>query len=852
MTIEKNGRAEQGGPGAPTPDPEDVQSNVAAKPKPWLDAQQRAAVLARGNVAEMPHANGAAVVAPTPTASVAVKFLEQLRPGGPWVLTAINPLNEATETTTALDAKAVDAFVAKHNDKCNLYFSVNPTRTSLSSKAAKTDIASIEYMIADLDPSDDETPQAAKARYLSTLATYKPDPTALIDSGNGIQGLWRLDEQIDISKYPPEKNKKDKAKLVLAPAAKAIVDDVETRCKALMTRLGSVAGTQNIDRILRLPGTTNLPNKSKRDKGRFACPATLIRFNGVTCKLADFPPPAPGEAASMTAEDAKTEIDWVKVNEHAGWLKTVDDLPDNFNVKGTMIIAHTGSITDLSTDLKRAKLLEKNYGSWSAVTLALASIFKTDGRFSNEQIAAALMCDLECNRHITKQDGAQQRRAVERALDRSYEAQAKRAARALNWRECRINGAPLPSMHNARLAIAALGIECSYDTFHNKLLFGYQGDSARHEMQFIVGEVTDNGIIRLRQIMSDRFGFDLGDKSTRDAVVSLALEHCFDPVRDMLDKAEAEWDGVERLDEMAVTYFNCSDTLFNRAVIRKTMIAGVRRVRQPGCKFDTIVVLEFEEGMNKSSAWRIIAGDENFSDVSILGHNAREVQEQLAAIWIHENADLAGMRKAEVEMVKAFASRQSDDARPAYGHFLKRQPRHSIEVGTTNSDEYLQSQTGNRRFWPLAVTKMIDIEALKRDRLLLLGEAAKYESAGESITLDEDLWPKAAAEQEKRRTKHPWELIVANLPAWIEIGERSVDGTRQSQQLIYQQDNREMVASADLLTHVLRVPIGQQETRHSMTLATIMKRAGWERASNKITIGGKQVRGYFRVVPSAK
>jgi predicted P-loop ATPase len=784
-----------------------------------------------------------------PTASPAVEFLEKLRPGGPWVLTAIIPDGE-TETTTARDAKAVDAFVAKYDGECNLYYSVNPTRRVLASKAAKIDIAWIEYLLADLDPREDESPKDAKARYLDAIETHEPAITAIIDSGNGIQGLFRLSERIEIGQYPPEKDKN--GKLVLAPKAAAIVKDVEERCKALMERLGSAAGTQNIDRLLRLPGTINLPNKVKRDKGRVACQTKVIRFNGATCKLADFPLPLPSEAASGTVEDAKTEIDWAKVDEHAGWLKTVDDLPDNFNAKGKMIIAHTGNIADLSTDLKRAGLIEKNYATWSAVTLALASIFKANGSFTNEQIAAALMCDLECNHHVTKQDGAQKRRAVERALDRSYEAPAKRAARALHWRECRANGAPVPSMHNARLAISALGIECSYDTFHNKLLFGYRGDSARHEMQFIVGEVTDNGIIRLRQIMSDRFGFDLGDKSTRDAVVSSALEHCFDPVRDMLDKAEAEWDGVERLDEMAVTYFNCDDTQFNRAAIRKTMIGAVRRVRRPGCKFDTIVVLESEEGWNKSSAWKIIAGDNNFSDVSILGHNAREVQEQLSEIWIHENADLAGMRKAEVESVKSFASRQIDIARAAYGHFVLKQKRHSIEVGTTNSDEYLQSQTGNRRFWPLAVTKIIDIEALKRDRLLLLGEAAKYESAGESITLDENLWPKAAAEQEKRRTKHPWESVVANLREWIDTNERGPDGKREQVQIIFREDNKELVASADLLTHVLRIPIGQQEARHSMMLAAIMKRAGWERTSNKITIGGQQVRGYFRVVPNAK
>ena len=418
-----------------------------------------------------------------------------------------------------------------------------------------------------------------------------------------------------------------------------------------------------------------------------------------------------------TTHNEEIELDWAEVEKHAGWLNNEADLPSDFNTKGKMIVAHIGPIKDLNLDLKQAGLIEKTYNSWSAVSLALAAIFKADGRFTLERIAAALMCDLECNKHVTKLKDAPKRRAVARLLSRSHEPPAKRVARLLNWRECRANGAPVPSMHNARLAITALGIDCSYDTFHKKILFGFRGDNVQHELQSILGEVTDNGIICLRQIMSDRFGVDLEDKATRDAVKSLALGHCFDPVRDMLDKAEADYDGVERLDKMAVTYFNCDDTPLNRAIVRKTMIAAVRRVRKPGCKFDTITVMESDEGWNKSSAWRVIAGDENFSDASILAHGAREVQEQLSEVWIHENADLAGMRKAEVESVKAFASRQSDDARPAYGHFLVKQKRHSIEVATTNSDEYLQSQTGNRRFWPLTVRKMIDLDLLRRPRL---------------------------------------------------------------------------------------------------------------------------------------
>jgi predicted P-loop ATPase len=423
----------------------------------------------------------------------------------------------------------------------------------------------------------------------------------------------------------------------------------------------------------------------------------------------------------------------------------------------------------------------------------------------------------------------------------------------IEWRECKANGKPKPSMHNARLAITALGIVCSRDTFHNKTLFGYRDETLKHELQSIVGEVSDDGIIALRQLMSDRFGFDLEDKATRDAVKSLALGNCFNPVCDLIDKAEAEWDGIKRLDRMAAEYFNCADTKLNRAFIRKTMIALVARARVPGIKFDTITVLESPEGFNKSTAWRVLAGDENYSDERIIGSNAREVQEQLSEIWIHENADLAGLKKAEVETVKAYASRQTDIGRPAFAHFVVKQPRHSIEVGTTNSDEYLQSQTGNRRFWPLKVTKTIDIEKLRRDRLQLLGEAAKHQSSGENIVLDESLWATAGEEQEHRRVKDPWENVLENVP-YLKDHEYFRGGVRTAKTVtiihVDKAMRQELIAASDLLEYVLDIPIAQQTVTTSMRLSTVMRQLGWERNSNgRVTIKGERVKGYFRHLP---
>jgi hypothetical protein len=203
----------------------------------------------------------------------AIELLQKLQPNGPWVLIRILP-DGSPIAITAHTAAEVDAFVQQHNGTYNLYYSLNPTKGPINKKPLKTDIAQVEYLLADLDPEDSETPEAAKARYLGQLTnSFEPEATALIDSGNGIQGLWKL--------VPP----------ILLNGDATVVADIEARSKALMERLGAKAGTQNIDRILRLPGTTNLPNAKKRKAGRVPCPTKLLWFNGVSYGLEAFPVP---------------------------------------------------------------------------------------------------------------------------------------------------------------------------------------------------------------------------------------------------------------------------------------------------------------------------------------------------------------------------------------------------------------------------------------------------------------------------------------------------------------------------------------------------------------------------------
>ena len=246
----------------------------------------------------------------------ATDFLERLRPGGPWVLTAIHQTQNSIKTLTAHNASEVLDFVRAHDGKWNIYFSVNPTRAAMRTKASKLDIAAIEFIISDLDPRDDESPEDAKARYLKALGTFKPAATALIDSGDGIQALWHLETRIELAERVGETFPAENA---------AIIAEVEARSATLMKRLGSVAGTQNIDRILRLPGTTNLPNKKKIKAGRVACQARLISFNDSKYSLDAFPAPEP----SGKGRKAGAGIDTLPISKRMkDLIRGIDD-PDH-------------------------------------------------------------------------------------------------------------------------------------------------------------------------------------------------------------------------------------------------------------------------------------------------------------------------------------------------------------------------------------------------------------------------------------------------------------------------------------------------------------------------------------------
>lgn len=382
------------------------------------------------------------------------------------------------------------------------------------------------------------------------------------------------------------------------------------------------------------------------------------------------------------------------------------------------------------------------------------------------------------------------------------------------------------SLGDALAAVTALGIRCSNDEFH-----------VQHFVEGQVlgrwaGKLTDEGVAHIRGLILYKYGFDPKKETLNDALYQLAIEMSFNPVREYLD--DLVWDGRERLDGWVMKYLGCEDTELNRMIGRLTLIAAVRRVRMPGTKFDQIVVLEGEEGTDKSKAIETLAGEENFSDQSILDvRSSREQQELLQGVWLYEVADLKGLHHSDINAVKAFASRRTDRARPAYGRRRVDQPRQCIMFGTTNDTNYLKGSSGNRRWWPLLTTR-VRIELLRRDRDQLWAEAAAREAAGESIVLPEHLWGVAKVEQDLRLEQDPWDLRLAEVKGGKYRRRDGLEGWE------------ERVRARDLYTVYLGLKASDEKGGGTgRRVSEAMRRLDW--MPTQVRIGGVSAPGWVRL-----
>lgn len=373
------------------------------------------------------------------------------------------------------------------------------------------------------------------------------------------------------------------------------------------------------------------------------------------------------------------------------------------------------------------------------------------------------------------------------------------------------DGTPFASADNVRAALRALDARPRKDAFSLRLMLERGGDRR---------ELDDDATRRLWFELDERFRLRVPRGLFGEVVYDEAAQNPCHPVLEYLDSLR--WDGTSRVATWLHAYGGAEDSEYVRAVGQLFLVAAVRRVRRPGCKFDELMVLESAQGTDKSNAVRALVPDPTWTSESLpLAADTKSTIERTTGVWIAEAAEMVGQR-SDVDRLKAFLSVSADGpVRLAYAREPVIRPRQFVVVGTTNRSTYLRDSTGARRFWPVAVSRF-DVEAIRRDRDQLWAEASALEAGGAPTRMDSRLWAAAGEEQESRRVADPWEELISE-----RLGA----------------DEGRVLSSH--LWDVVAVTPDRRSQDDNARLGAIMQRLGFRRQTIR-DAGGEVRRGYTR------
>lgn len=309
----------------------------------------------------------------------------------------------------------------------------------------------------------------------------------------------------------------------------------------------------------------------------------------------------------------------------------------------------------------------------------------------------------------------------------------------------------------------------------------------------------------------------------QDAIVVASQRHRHHPVRDYLKGLH--WDGVPRIEKWLKAAFDAdapaSGDPYLLLVGPKYLIGAVARVMDPGCKMDTMLVLEGNQGSGKSAALRALFG-EWFSDAPLpLGD--KDAHQLVQGVWGYEVAEMDSFGKVEATTAKAFMTLQVDRFRPPYGSTVASFNRQVVFCGTTNQDEYFKDASGNRRYWP-AMCRHVDIEWIRVNRDQLWAEAFEAYKSGKKWYVETAAERRLCeAEQELRFAADSWEVKLAR---WLHV------------------TPSDFVTADEILADCLGIETPHQQRAHQNRVSPIMHKLGWRK--DRRMSGGVRAHGYVR------
>lgn len=365
------------------------------------------------------------------------------------------------------------------------------------------------------------------------------------------------------------------------------------------------------------------------------------------------------------------------------------------------------------------------------------------------------------------------------------------------------------------------GMEIGLDQFRDEIMQCAPGSGQWQSF-------TDADYSRLR-ITLERQGFKpVGRELIRDVVLLVAQDQPFDSAIAWLERLT--WDGVPRVERFLEQYFGAQDTPYTRAVSSYLWTALAGRVMEPGCKADMVPILVGPQGAGKSTGVAaMVPANEFFTEVSF-HEKDEDLARRMRGRLLGEIGELRGLHTRELESIKAFITRTHESWVPKYREFAVTFPRRIVFVGTTNKDEFLADETGNRRWLPVSVGQG-KAEYIRRDRLQLWAEARElFAILGVQWQDAERL---AAEVHEDHTIRDSWDDAVAR---WLDEVEPLTGHTPRACKFL---------RIGDVLKGALNLDAKHCGRREELRLGAVLRRLEYRR--RKVRDGSKVVWAY---VPS--
>lgn len=213
----------------------------------------------------------------------------------------------------------------------------------------------------------------------------------------------------------------------------------------------------------------------------------------------------------------------------------------------------------------------------------------------------------------------------------------------------------------------------------------------------IKSSLEDSDYMNMCIYIEETYGVTVSDERLRKILIANIQSKAINPPKEYLNSLS--WDGVNRIDTLLIDYFGAEDTEYTRFVTRKWLCGAVARIFVPGIKFDYMLVLIGDQGVGKSTFFKKL-GKSWFTD-SIQDVEGNQAIEKTIGSWIIEFGELQAFSKAESNAIKRFISATEDKTRLAFERSTGYFKRQCVFAGTTNNEEFLKDDTGNRRYWPV-------------------------------------------------------------------------------------------------------------------------------------------------------